>query len=66
MYEQFQNRLWNLCGMRLITFHDLLELEEENMMLHKNLGNVTEEDFMELIIVNGLLGWLHHLLYDKF
>ena len=52
--------------MRLITFHDLLELEEENMMLHKNLGNVTEEDFMELIIVNGLLGWLHHLLYDKF
>jgi hypothetical protein len=52
--------------MRLITFHDLLELEEENVMLHKDLGDVTEEDLMELIITNGLLGWFHNFLNYEF
>jgi hypothetical protein len=51
--------------MRLIIFHDLLELEEKDMMLHKDFSDVAEKDLVELIIINCLCGGFHHLFYDE-
>ena len=49
-----------------VALHNLLELEQEHMVLHEDLRNVAKEDLMKLLVINCLLGWLHHLLYDKF
>ena len=55
MSKQIQQRLRNLCDVRLIILHYLLKFVQEDMVQHENLSDIAKYNLMQLVIVNNLL-----------